>query len=58
MKAPEVVAKGAGLMAKKIRETALAHGVPLLENKPLAQLLYKKVEIGDAVPVGTLSGRR
>ncbi len=52
MKAPEVVAKGAGLMAKKIRETALAHGVPLLENKPLAQLLYKKVEIGDPVPVG------
>jgi flagellar biosynthetic protein FlhB len=52
MRAPEVVAKGAGLMAQRIRETALAHGVPLLENKPLAQLLYKKVEVGDPVPVG------
>jgi flagellar biosynthetic protein FlhB len=52
MRAPEVVAKGAGLMAQKIRETAMAHGVPLLENKPLAQLLYKKVEVGDPVPVG------
>ena len=52
MRAPEVVAKGAGLLAKRIRETALANGVPLLENKPLAQLLYKKVEVGDPVPVG------
>ncbi|MBL8022914.1 MAG: flagellar biosynthesis protein FlhB [Elusimicrobia bacterium] len=52
MRAPEVVAKGAGLMAQRIRETALANGVPLLENKPLAQLLYKKVEVGDPVPVG------
>ena len=52
MRAPEVVAKGAGLMAQKIRELALASGVPLMENKPLAQLLYKKVEVGDPVPVG------
>jgi flagellar biosynthetic protein FlhB len=52
MRAPEVVAKGAGLMAQKIREMATANGVPLLENKPLAQLLYKKVEVGDPVPVG------
>lgn len=52
MRAPEVVAKGAGLMAQKIREMAVANGVPLLENKPLAQLLYKKVEVGDPVPVG------
>jgi flagellar biosynthetic protein FlhB len=51
MKAPEVVAKGADLIAKRIREVALAHGVPLLENKPLAQLLYKKVEVGGVVPV-------
>jgi flagellar biosynthetic protein FlhB len=47
-----VVAKGAGLMAQKIRELAMASGVPLMENKPLAQLLYKKVEVGDPVPVG------
>lgn len=52
MRAPEVVAKGAGLMAQKIRELAMASGVPLMENKPLAQLLYKKVEVGDPVPVG------
>ena len=49
--APEVVAKGADLVAQRIRELARAHGVPLLENKPLAQLLYQKVDVGSPVPV-------
>ena len=48
--APKVVAKGAGLIAEKIKETARRHGVPVLENKPLAQALYKAVEIGREIP--------
>ncbi len=51
MAAPEVVAKGADHMARRIRETAQAHDVPLVENKPLARSLYKATEIGDPVPV-------
>lgn len=49
--APVVVAKGAALMAKRIRDTARAHDVPLIENKPVARLLYEQTEIGDAIPV-------
>lgn len=49
--APEVVAKGADLVAQRIREIARRNGVPLLENKPLAQLLYQKVDVGSPVPV-------
>jgi flagellar biosynthetic protein FlhB len=50
MAAPEVVAKGAGLIALKIRETAEEHGVPTVENPPLARSLYKSVEIGQQIP--------
>ena len=50
MEAPKVVAKGAGLIAQKIREIARAHGVPMVENKPLAQTLYKAAEVGESVP--------
>ena len=50
MAAPRVVAKGAGLIAARIREIARAHGVPIVENKPLARLLYRQVEIGQEVP--------
>jgi flagellar biosynthetic protein FlhB len=35
MKAPVVVAKGAGVLAKRIRQLALEHGVPVIEKKPL-----------------------
>lgn len=49
--APIVVAKGAGLIAEKIKEIARKHGVPVLENKPLARGLYKAVKIGAEVPV-------
>ena len=48
--APVVVAKGRGVIADKIREIALAHEVPIVENKPLAQLLYKTVEISQLIP--------
>ncbi len=50
MRAPTVVAKGAGFISDKIREIARKHHVPLVENKPLAQTLYKGVEIGEEIP--------
>ena len=50
MAAPTVVAKGADLVAQKIKEVAAENGVPLMENKPLAQALFREVEIGDTIP--------
>ena len=50
MPAPRVVAKGAGFVAVKIKETARKHGGPLQENKPLAMALFYSVKIGDYVP--------
>lgn len=50
MDAPTVVAKGARLMAQKIKDVAREAGVPVIEDKPLARALYKSVEIGQAVP--------
>ena len=50
MGAPEVVAKGTDLMAQKIKQIARDHDVMVMENKPLAQVLYKSVEVGDAIP--------
>lgn len=50
MPAPEVVAKGMGDVARKIREAAAGHGVPLLEMPPLARALYRHAEIGDQIP--------
>ncbi len=50
MKSPTVIAKGADLLAKRIKEIAVKHKVPLVEDKPLAQTLYKTVEIGREVP--------
>lgn len=51
MAAPIVVAKGADAMAKKIRQIALENGIPILERKPLAQALFKTVDIGKPIPV-------
>lgn len=48
--APIVVAKGAGHIAEKIREIARKHGVPVLENKPLARTLHKTVKVGMEIP--------
>ncbi|MEM9020087.1 MAG: flagellar biosynthesis protein FlhB [Planctomycetota bacterium] len=50
MRAPRVIAKGADLMAMRIRQIAAAHGIPLVERKPLARALYSSAEIGDEVP--------
>lgn len=48
--APVVVAKGQDYMALRIKEIAKENGVETVENKPLAQALYKAVEIGGQVP--------
>lgn len=50
MLAPVVVAKGAGLLAQRIRRLALENNVPIVERKPLAQLLYKEVDVNHPVP--------
>ena len=51
MAAPIVVAKGAGVIAQRIRRLALEHEIPIVERKPLAQVLYKTVDVGGAIPV-------
>jgi flagellar biosynthetic protein FlhB len=50
MPAPIVVAKGLNLLAEKIKQLARDNGIMLVENRPLAQALYKSVEVGDAIP--------
>ena len=50
MDAPRVIAKGVGFLALKIREVAQEHDIPLVENRPLAQTLYKSVKIGESIP--------
>jgi flagellar biosynthesis protein FlhB len=50
MAAPRVLAKGRGFLAQKIKAIAREHGVPTVENVPLAQSLYKTVEVGDFIP--------
>ncbi|UYO48234.1 flagellar biosynthesis protein FlhB [Rhodopseudomonas palustris] len=51
MSAPICVAKGVDAVAFKIREVAKEHGVPIVENVPLARALYATVEIDDEIPV-------
>jgi flagellar biosynthetic protein FlhB len=48
--APEVVAKGSDLIAKKIREIAASSGVPVIADPPLARSLHASVEIGHVIP--------
>ena len=50
MPAPLVVSKGQNLLAQQIKALGAEHGIPILENKPLAQALYKTVEVGEAIP--------
>jgi len=50
MPAPIVVAKGLDLIAEKIKKIARDNDIMLIENKPLAQALYKSVEVGDSIP--------
>ena len=48
--APQVIAKGADLIAEKIKEIAQSHKIPIVENKPLARTLYKTLKIGQIIP--------
>ena len=50
MIAPRVVAKGAGFVAQRIREIAEENRIPIVEEKPLAQALFKMVDIGGYIP--------
>jgi flagellar biosynthetic protein FlhB len=50
MSAPTVIAKGAGVIAGKIKEVAREHNIPIIEDKPLAQALYKAVGINEQIP--------
>jgi flagellar biosynthetic protein FlhB len=50
MAAPRVLAKGKNYLARRIRELALEHEVPIIENEPLAQALYKSAEVGQEIP--------
>ncbi len=51
MASPRVVAKGADLIAQKIKDVARQAGVPIVENKPLARGLYQSAEVGDDIPL-------
>jgi flagellar biosynthetic protein FlhB len=50
MRAPVVVAKGKNYLALRIRQVAIENLVPIVENPPLAQTLYKSVEVGQEIP--------
>jgi flagellar biosynthetic protein FlhB len=50
MDAPKLIAKGANLLAQRIKDIAREHDIPIVENKPLAQSLYKTVKVGDYIP--------
>jgi flagellar biosynthetic protein FlhB len=50
MRAPKVVAKGIRLNAQQIREIAQQHQIPIIENKPLARLLFKQAKVGGEIP--------
>jgi flagellar biosynthesis protein FlhB len=50
MAAPLVVAKGKNYLALRIRQKAVEHQVPIIENPPLAQALYKSVDVGQEIP--------
>jgi flagellar biosynthetic protein FlhB len=50
MKAPKIVAKGARKFALRIREIAGQNQVPIIENKPLARLMFKHAKVGGDIP--------
>ena len=50
MSAPQLTAKGSRLVAERIKAIAQEHNIPIVENKPLAQALFKGVEIGQEIP--------
>ncbi|HEY8490784.1 MAG TPA: flagellar biosynthesis protein FlhB [Dehalococcoidia bacterium] len=50
MSAPRVLAKGERLVAQRMKEAAAEHGIPVVENPPLARALYKEVPVGREIP--------
>jgi len=50
MAAPRVLAKGKNYLARRIREIASDHQIPIVENQPLAQALYKSTDVGQEIP--------
>lgn len=48
--APVVVAKGSGRLAQQIKKIAGDNNIPVIENKPVAQFLYKTTEVGNMIP--------
>lgn len=48
--APQLIAKGADLIAEKIREIARANNIPIVENKPLARAMFKTMKLGQVIP--------
>lgn len=50
MEAPVVLAKGKDIVAQNIKKKAAEHGIPMVENKPVAQALYMSVDIGNRIP--------
>lgn len=50
MAAPQIVAKGMGLLAERIMELGREHTVPVLQAPPLARALYRHAEVGDNIP--------
>ena len=51
--APRVTAKGKGRLADIMRELAREHSIPIIEDIPLARLLYRRVKVGRTVPAET-----
>jgi flagellar biosynthesis protein FlhB len=45
-----VIAKGRNLLAQQIKQVARWHGIPMIENPPLAHALYRATEIGQYIP--------
>jgi flagellar biosynthetic protein FlhB len=52
-RAPRVTAKGKGALAEYMRDLARSNGVPIVQDVPLARLLYRKVKVGRAIPAAT-----
>jgi flagellar biosynthetic protein FlhB len=50
MPAPQLIAKGADLVAEKIREIAKQNGIPIVENKPLARTIFKTMKLDQFIP--------
>ena len=50
MRSPKLVAKGSELFAKRIKEIAQHHGVPVIENPPVARAIFRFVEIDHEIP--------